>query len=86
MIAKPLIIDLENMSWDALEMLETMQERAAAGQQMKIREMRDLVAAVFVDWTREDTGKITQGETKQIFDAIVQAFQEQAPPNENADS
>ncbi|MBK9711564.1 MAG: hypothetical protein IPO81_09610 [Kouleothrix sp.] len=86
MIVKPLIVDVPNLSWDALELFELLQEKVAAGERLRIREMKQLIGHVFTDWTVEDAGKITQSETQQVFDALVAAFAEQAPPKETGDS
>ena len=85
MITKPMIVDVPSLTWDALELLELLQEKAAAGEQPKVREMKQLVALVFTDWTLDDAGKITQAETKQVFDSIMAAFQD-TPPKESAGS
>ena len=70
MIVKPLIIKLDEVSWDTLEILETIQAKTQAGEQPRIGELKPLVAGLFDGWTIEDAGKITRGEGQQIFDAI----------------
>lgn len=69
-ITKPLIIDKSKIDWDTLELLEDISARMQSGEQPKVRELKRLVAGVFVDWTLEDAGKITSEEAPAVFEAI----------------
>ena len=73
-IVKPLIIDKSQLDWDTLELLEEVNATVQAGGNPKVRDLKRLVAGVFVDWTLEDAGKITSGEAKEVFEAIKDQF------------
>jgi hypothetical protein len=71
MIVKPMVVDLTVVDWDTLELFEVIQEQSQAGERPRIRDLKRLVAGMFVDWTLEDAGKISQAESKQVLDALV---------------
>ena len=49
-----------------------------------MRDLKRLVAGLFVDWTVEDAGKITNAEAKQIFGSIGEQLS--VPKSSDSDS
>lgn len=85
-IPKPMVVDLSQVSWDTLGLLETIQEQSQAGQRPKMRDLKRLVAGCFLDWTIEDAGKITQGESKEILDTLMAQLGNQPPASDTPSS
>lgn len=82
-ITKPLVIDKAQLDWDTLELLETVQAAVQGGDAPKFADLKRLIAGLFVGWTVEDAGKITQAESTQIFEAVKEQL---ALPNASATS
>lgn len=83
-IVKPLIINKDELDWDTLELLEDVQALFKAEQAPRVRDLKRLVAGLFVDWTVEDAGKITNAEAKHIFESIGEQLS--VPKSSDTDS
>lgn len=84
MITKPLVIELDEVTWDTFELLEIVQAKTAAGEEPRMSDLKPLVAGLFAGWTLADAGKLTRREGAQVFEAIKEQLS--VPKSSDTDS
>ena len=73
-IVKPLKVNVDNIDLDTMELFESVSEELTNTGRVNAARFKELLAAMFEDWTIADAGKVTRIEMPQILGAIGDAF------------